>query len=111
MLALQKYVLPLRHREMDVAEAAQLAAERLLAGAPAVTLLANVFVVAVLLLWFRLRHKPTACSTTAVQVGMARSSRVWMIPRNTSSSASGPMTTMESAVRRPVDAIGAMSAL
>ena len=46
------------HREMDVAEAAQLAAERLRAGAPAVTLLANVFVVAVLLLWFRLRHKP-----------------------------------------------------
>ena len=46
------------HREMDVAEAAQLAAERLLAGAPAVALLANVFVVAVLLLWFRLRHKP-----------------------------------------------------
>ena len=44
------------HREMDVAEAAQLAAERLLAGAPAVTLLANVFVVAVLLLWFRLRR-------------------------------------------------------
>ena len=46
------------HREMDIAEAAQLAAERLLAGAPAVALLANVFVVAVLLLWFRLRHKP-----------------------------------------------------
>lgn len=45
-------------REIDVAEAAQLAAERLLAGAPAVALLANVFVVAVLLLWFRLRHKP-----------------------------------------------------
>lgn len=48
----------LAHREMDIAEAAQLAAERLLAGAPAVALLANVFVVAVLLLWFRLRHKP-----------------------------------------------------
>ena len=48
----------LAHEEMDVAEAAQLAAERLLAGAPAVALLANVFVVAVLLLWFRLRHKP-----------------------------------------------------
>lgn len=48
----------LAHEEMDVAEAAQLAAERLLAGAPAVALLANVFVVAVLLLWFQLRHKP-----------------------------------------------------
>ena len=48
----------LAHREMDIAEAAQMAAERLLAGAPAVALLANVFVVAVLLLWFRLRHKP-----------------------------------------------------
>lgn len=48
----------LAHGEMDVAGAAQLAAERLLAGAPAVTLLANVLVVAVLLLWFRLRHKP-----------------------------------------------------
>lgn len=48
----------LAHGEMDVAGAAQLAAERLLAGAPAVALLANVFVVAVLLLWFRLRHKP-----------------------------------------------------
>ena len=48
----------LAHREMDIAEAAQLAAERLRAGAPAVALLANVFVVAVLLLWFRLRHKP-----------------------------------------------------
>ena len=48
----------LAHREMDIAEAAQLAAERLLAEAPMVALLANVFVVAVLLLWFRLRHKP-----------------------------------------------------
>ena len=48
----------LAHREMDIAEAAQLAAERLLAGAPAVALLANVFVVAVLLLWFLLRKKP-----------------------------------------------------
>ena len=38
----------LAHREMDIAEAAQLAAERLLAGAPAVALLANVFIVAVL---------------------------------------------------------------
>ena len=48
----------LTHEEMDVAEAAQLAAERLLAGAPTVALLANVFIAAGLLLWFKIRQTP-----------------------------------------------------
>ena len=42
----------------DMAQGAQAFAEQLLDGLPALTLLANVVIVAVLLLWFLLRKKP-----------------------------------------------------
>ncbi len=42
----------------DMAQGAQAFAEQLLDGLPALTLLANVLIVAVLLLWFLLRKKP-----------------------------------------------------